>query len=645
MHETNERYHQLVELSPDGIFVSDGARIVFVNPAAVRLFGATAAEQVLGKSSFDLFHPDSHALIRERISKLISGEAVQQSDMKIVRLDGTIADVAVTGAQLEQPGRRVIQVHIREITDRKRAEAALRESEERLTLAFAGAQEGVWDWNLETGAVVYSSRWKEMLGYADEEIEPHLGAWERLLHPDDKPLAHQLNESVKGGARTYEGEFRLRHKDGHYVDVLSRGCPVRLEPGGPVVRIVGTHLDLTERKRAEAALRESEERLTLAFAGAQEGVWDWNLETDAVVYSAGWKQMLGYSDDEVEPHVSAWERLLHPDDMPRARQVHEGVIRGDRTYEGEFRLRHKYGHYIHVLSRGLPVRREPGGPVVRIVGTHFDLTERKQAEEALRRAHEELEARVRERTAELAHVNASLRAEMSERERAERARTDLLARLVFAQEDERRRIAREMHDQFGEQLTALSRRIQLLKDACGDHPELCGQVDALDAVAQQLDRDVDHLVWELRPTALDDLGLRAALANYVQDWSKRVSISAELHTFGLLDDRLASEAETTLYRIAQEALTNVAKHSRAENVDVILERRSDHVLLIVEDDGVGFDPLDESMASQGFGLLGMQERAALVGATIQIESAVGKGTTVLVRMDAAAPGSDAVAHV
>jgi len=283
--------------------------------------------------------------------------------------------------------------------------------------------------------------------------------------------------------------------------------------------------------------------------------------------------------------------------------------------------------------------------VVRIVGTHFDLTERKHAEEALRRAHEELEARVRERTAELARANASLREEMSERERAERARTELLARLVFAQEDERRRIAREMHDQFGEQLTALGRRIQLLKDACADQPELALQVDALESVAQQLDRDVDHLVWELRPTALDDLGLRAALANYVQDWSQRVSISAELHTFGLLDDRLASEAETTLYRIAQEALTNVAKHSHAENVDVILERRSDHVLLIVEDDGVGFDPLDESTAPQGFGLLGMQERAALVGATIQIESAVGKGTTVLVRMDAATPSGNPVAHV
>ena len=141
--------------------------------------------------------------------------------------------------------------------------------------------------------------------------------------------ARQLNEGVRRGERSYEGEFRLRHKDGHYIHVLSRGFPVRRE-GGPVVRIVGTHLDITERKRTEAALRESEERLTLAFAGAQEGVWDWNLETGAVVYSSRWKQMLGYADDEIEPHVSAWERLLHPDDK-RARAGSERERRARRV--------------------------------------------------------------------------------------------------------------------------------------------------------------------------------------------------------------------------------------------------------------------------------------------------------------------------
>jgi signal transduction histidine kinase len=151
-------------------------------------------------------------------------------------------------------------------------------------------------------------------------------------------------------------------------------------------------------------------------------------------------------------------------------------------------------------------------------------------------------------------------------------------------------------------------------------------------VAQQLDRDVDSLVWELRPTALDDLGLRAALANYIQDWSLRVGVSAELHTAGLTNDRLASEIETTLYRIAQEALNNIAKHARARHVEIILERRAQHVSLIVVDDGVGFDLGESEAAGRGFGLLGMQERAALVGATLEIESARGEGTTILVRM-------------
>jgi len=594
-----ERYRRLVESSPDGILIVEDEQITFVNPAAVDLFGANGPDQLLGRSVVDFFHADNHENVREHLLTWRAGR-MAPLDARIVLPDGRIRDISATGARVAHEGDRVVQLIVRDITEQKDRERALRESEERLSLAVAGAQEGVWDWNLETNAVVYSPRWKQMLGYSDEEIEPHVSAWERLAHPDDRSRADRANESVARGERaTYEAEFRLRHKAGHYVHVLSRGFPVRREPGGPVVRIVGTHLDLTERKQAEAALRENEERLKLAFAGAQEGVWDWNLETGAVVYSSRWKEMLGYADDEIEPDIRAWERLLHPEDVEQAQRLNEGVKRGASTYEGEFRLRHKSGHYVHVLSRGYPVRRGPGGPVGRIVGTHFDLTERKRAE-------------------------------------AERARTEFLTRLVFAQEDERRRIAREMHDQLGEQLTALALRIRMLKEACGEHDDWRAHVESIEAIAQRLDRDVDTLVWELRPTALDDLGLRAALANYVQDWSNRVGIPAKLHSSGLLDDRLRSDAETALYRIAQEALTNVAKHAKAGNVDVILERRDDSVLLIIEDDGVGFDPAAGEGGGQGFGLLGMQERAGLVGAMLEIESSTDKGTTVLVRMPAGA---------
>ena len=591
-------YRGLVESSPDGILVVNSGLISYMNPAATGLFGTETPDHLLGRSLLEFLDPESQKDVREQLLSWQGRGRAASIDARIVRLDGEVRDISMAGAPMPSDGDTAVQVVVRDISERKQAERLVRESEERLALAVAGGQEGVWDWNLETNAVVYSPRWKQMLGYSDEEIEPHVSAWERLVHPDDRSRADVAHDSVARGSRaTYEAEFRLRHKDGHYVHVLSRGFPVRREPGAPVIRIVGTHLDLSEQKRAEAALRENEERLKLAFAGAQEGVRDWNLETGAVVYSLRWKEMLGYADHEIEPHVSAWERLLHPDDVARAHQVNERVKQGAATYEGEFRLLHKEGHYVHVLSRGYPVRREPGGPVVRIVGTHFDLTARTRAE-------------------------------------AERTRSELLTRLVFAQEEERRRIGREMHDQFGEQLTALAHRIRMLKEVCGDRDDWRRHVESVETIAQQIDRDVDHLVWELRPTALDDLGLRAAVENYVQNWSSRVGIAATLHTHGLLEDRLPPDAETALYRIAQEALTNVAKHAKAANVGVILERTPDYVLLIIEDDGVGFDPGTADEKGQGFGLVGMQERAGLVGATLEIESSAGNGTTVFVRMDA-----------
>ena len=597
-------FGDLVAAFPDGILFCRNFRTVYVNRAGVGLFGASNPDQVLARPVLDLFQAEHREVITNAIDGSLRGEQVLPAVVKVAGPDGATRDVEVRAAVLGDPESIALIVH--DVTERRRAELALGESEERLRLAFAGAQEGVWDWNLETGAVVYSERWKRMLGYADDEIEPHVRAWERLLHPDDRGSAEALAEEVMRDKRPYVAEFRLRHKDGHYINVLTRGLPIRRDPRGPVVRIVGTHLDITERKRTESALRESEERLTLAFAGAQEGVWDWNLDTDAVVYSPRWKQMLGYSDEEIEPHVSAWERLVHPDDRAAAERAHQSVARGQPTYEAEFRLRHKDGHYVHVLSRGFPVRRDPGGPVARIVGTHFDLTERQKRE-------------------------------------AERVRTELLTRLVFAQEEERRRIARDMHDEFGEHLTALGLRIGLLKKMCADTPELAREVEALEAITRRLDEDVDRLAWELRPTALDDLGLMAALTNYVQDWSDRVSIPARLHTSGLLDERLAPDVETTLYRIAQEALNNAAKYSRAGRVEVILERRADSVLLVVEDDGVGFDA-DGDGNGRGFGLVGMRERAALVGGSLEVESARGQGTTVFVRIDVPAGKSTMRPH-
>jgi len=234
----------------------------------------------------------------------------------------------------------------------------------------------------------------------------------------------------------------------------------------------------------------------------------------------------------------------------------------------------------------------------------------------------------------------SCMADVTERKRAEQERTQLLQRLVTAQEDERYRIARELHDQTGQYLAALMLGLKSLNDCAPSSSPGSGgnSVKRLQEMTSQFSSEMRNFALELRPTSLDDLGLHTALANYVDQWSERYGIAVDFHSNGFIQQRLPPHIETALYRIVQEALTNVLKHAGAQRVSLILEYRSGRVLAVLEDDGCGFNveaALDAPVAERGLGLTGMKERIELVGGTLEIESAPGAGTTLAMRISTA----------
>lgn len=514
---------------------------------------------------------------------------------------------------------------------RARTERELRRSRELLQKALSAETVGVLFFRLDGTITQVNGAFERMSGYTREDLLKL--DWATLTPAEFQAVTDRAVTELAGTGYTNPFEKQMVRPDGSRWWGLF--APTRLAGEGREAECVEFIIDITDRKLAEKRQRASEERLRLVSESFLDfAIFTTDAEGSISSWNPGAQKIFGYSEDEI---LGRNGRILFtPEDQRKGeseKEIETARTRG-RAADERWHIR-KDGTRFY--ASGIMAPLYDGEELIGFAKIARDLTREKKMQEELRRQYDELETIVAGRTAELAEANGALKDQMKQRRKIEEERFALLQRIVTTQEDERRRIARDMHDSLGQQLTALRLKLASLTD--DDHPgdeRLRANIERLQQLGAKVDAEVNFLVWELRPTVLDDLGLVAAIENYALEWSKHYGVAIEVHTARFRNQRLQSEVETNLYRIVQEALNNVHKHAQATNVNIVVESRKQEIVLVVEDDGVGFDADAERVreSGRGLGLVGMRERAAIIGGKVEIESVPGNGTAVFVRVPA-----------
>ena len=328
----------------------------------------------------------------------VLSDAQYQSLMVLARHAAILLDLRAQAIESERVARASEQMTVEARLKQKRGI-------ELLELVLRGGQMGLWDLHVPSGVWTVNAREQMMLGHADVDSATDHGDWRALIHPDDWPaLAAAMEPHIQGKATFYECTHRMLHAQGHYIWVLDRGVIVERDVWGNAVRIVGTHVDVTAQRARDEAERRSAERLELALASGEQGLWDWNVLTGAIIRSDAWRRMMGYSLADVRRidaiGIGFKQGFVFPEDWPRYKTAMDVHLRGlTPMFDIEVRMRRKDGQLVWIHDRGKVVERDEAGSPVRVIGTAMDITARKGSELALVRSNDLLE-----RTGRMAQV-------------------------------------------------------------------------------------------------------------------------------------------------------------------------------------------------------------------------------------------------
>lgn len=649
LKQSERQYRLLVEVSPEPVCVVVDEKVAFLNTAAMQLLGTDSLNGIVGRSMWDLVHPDSAGIVRSDIETLLVKKGKTPTrELTLLRLNGMPVEVEITATAIEHQGQPGILTVFHDITERKRIEQQTHTTNvllEQFTRKASRKEyldsvvKVIHDWSGchavgirltdPNGWIPYVS----CIGFTPEFLaaEDHLSlhnsesclcirAITQNTETSDAPMVTQRGSFHSSNTFDFLNSLNAEEKSRYRPNCMRHGyatlavVPIRYH--GQVIGAI--HLadkqknkissdavsfletmamligEAVHRFNVEESLQASRERLLEAQRIAHIGNWEWDIKTGSIFWSDEIYRIFGLEPGQSEAAYESFFNYAHPDDRELlhetiAAALIEGTYTVDHriiTHDGRQRIVHGKGEVTYDSSRN----------PVKLAGILYDITEQKHAEEAIREYQRTLRS--------------------------------MAAELQLVEERERRQIAQDLHDSIGPILAFSSREIQTIKKY--SPPKIAS---ALQEVSEKMDEAIQQartLSFDLSPSLLYDLGFEVAVEDLVDRFAAERKISCEFQTDPHAKP-LSEDVKIVLYRSVRELLINAAKYAEAEFVTVSVNRLETDVRVTVEDDGKGFDVStleEESEKAKGFGLFSIRERLTHIGGTLEISSIIGKGTTI-----------------
>jgi len=582
-------FYDAFKASPIGIALEDlEGRPLYVNPALCSMLGFSEQE-MRQKHCVEFSPPEDAQKDWALFEQLRAGSIDHYSlEKRFFRRDGSMIWGRLTISRLNSRQSPLVVAMVEDVTEKKTAQETLDlATKQTAAVARCGrdfrylwANQGLADFLRRPLDEIVGRPILDVLGTETvEALRPH---FERVL----------AGEKV-----TYEEEVNYRDIGRRWISATY--IPT-LDPGGGVDGWIAVIVDVTNHRRAEEALRRSEGYLAEAERLAHSGSWAWDVRTGDAFWSQEMFRILGYDWEQTKPSLSHFLARVHPDDRLRVEQaVKEETTGSSIDVVSDYRIVLPDGTIKHLHAIAHPVVNE-SGEVVEVVGTSMDVTERKQAEDLL---------------------------------------STVSQRLIEAQEEERTRIARELHDDINQRLALLAVNLDRLKqDLPPAEHQTKRRIEEANKHVRALGSDIQALSHRLHSSQLEYMGLVAASASLCRELSERQNVEIDFHCEDI-PKKLPPEVALCLFRVLQEALHNAVRHSGARHFEVSLTSEPSEIQLTVHDAGVGFDP-EKAVSGQGLGLTSMRERLKLVDGQLSIDSKPRRGTTIQARIPIAEAGGE-----